>query len=310
MSGEPSIDSGVVLGFGGTNARFGIIDDGDLRSFDTVNTPEQPREFFGWMARQVLHASEDGQAWLVAGFPGPVSADGKLVGPMANVPGLSKNQYSLIEELSAADTAAGRLMEDGFQLIAVNDGELAAQAAASRVGEHHYDKTAALILGTGVGTGVVIRDPNFQNVYRADRSNPLEIGHITLGADPTRTFESFVSGPALERDYGLSAQDLPVDHPAWKRVGETIGQMTTLLGVMNGVGLVVPCGGVGSGGSTKYEPHLRAVMDTYEAYSNGTQKLFMPKIAVVPIDDAQTFELYGGEGVVRDFNTREHTPSS
>jgi len=241
-----STESGVVLGFGGTNARVGICHEGDVEGFTSVATPERPREFFGWMARQILNAADMGNSWLVAGFPGPVSPDGRLAGPMANVPGLANEQYDLAEELDAADPAVGRLLQENFTLVAVNDGELAAQATADRIGKYGFGRTAALIFGTGVGAGIVDRDRSYDNVCRADRSNPTEIGHILRSGNPLDTFENAISGPALMRTYGKDARELPANHPAWKIVGESAGRLSTILGVMNGVELVVPCGGAGS----------------------------------------------------------------
>lgn len=298
-----AIESGVVLGFGGTNARRATAYEGDISEFTSVATPERPREFFGWMARQVLQAADAGNKWMVAGFPGPVSRN--KVGPMANVPGLAHQQYDLIEELAAADSAAGHLLnEEGFTLVADNDGNLAAHAAAARIGKHDYDRVSALILGTGVGAGVVNRAPNYDNVYRVD-PNPYEIGHITFSSDPRDTFENDVSGPALKRRYGEDARELSESHPAWRRVGESVGRLSVLLGVMSKVDLVVPCGGVGAGASEKYEPHLRGMLSTFSEYGNGAQKLFMPEIVPVPSQDAQVFEMFGGEGVMRDYMTRE-----
>lgn len=299
-----SVESGVVLGFGGTNARYGINTDGEVYGFTSIETPERPREFFGWMARQVLSAADKGQGWLVAGFPGPVTPDGRLVGPMANVPGLSKDRYDLMEELAAADPAAGRLMQQNFTLVAVNDGELAAHSAADRIGMYGFDRTAALILGTGVGAGIVDRDHAYSNVVRANRTNPTEIGHVSDSADPRDTFENRVSGPALEKTYDRDARELAADHPAWKKVGETVGRMSCVLGLMNGVELVVPCGGVGGGASDKYEPHMRAMLDAFREYGNGAQKLFLPYVVPVPSAEAQIFELHGGAGIIRDLRTR------
>ncbi len=298
------VEAGIVLGFGGTNARVGNAVEGDISGFTSVSTPDQPGEFFGWMARQVLSAADDGSNWLVGGFPGPVSPDGQLVGPMANVAGLANERYDLVAELAAADPAVRRLLDEDFTLIAVNDGELAAQAAASRVGAHQYDRVAALILGSGVGSGIVDRDSAYANVYRADRRNPLEIGHVVLSADPYDSVENAVSGRALERIYGMDARDLPADHPAWKRVGETAGQLATMLGLMNGVELVVPTGGVGAGASEKYVAHLRRMIEAYGQHCNATQRLLLPAIDLVPSSESQIFEMYGGEGVMRDFSTR------
>ncbi len=300
---EITLDPGVVLGVGGTNARFGIGQDGDISNFHSMETPDNPAEFFKWMSRQALNAADNGLGWLVAGLPGPVSPDGVMIGPMENVPGLATEQYCLTDELVDSDPAFGRLLDDGFVLVAVNDGELAAQAAAARIGEHRFGKTAALILGTGVGAGVTVKDSAYSNVHRADKTNPFEIGHAPLSLDPDDTFENQVSGPALAKEYGVEAQDIPSGHPAWERVSNAVARMAITLGVMNGVELVVPCGGVGSGASEKFFPQLRAQLADYRKVANETQKLFLPQIIPVPSSDAQVFELFGGEGVMRDFKT-------
>lgn len=300
------VDPGMVMGLGGTNARVGLSVEGDVQDFTSVRTPSEPQEFFDWMAKQVLTAADQGNSWVVVGLPGPVSEDGTLVGPMANVPGLSQQQYALKDELLAVDTAVGDLLDDGFNLFAVNDGELAAQAAHSRIGEYAFDRTGALIDGSGVGAGVVDRDPDHQTVARANRSNPLEIGHVLAGPHPMFSYERAISGPALKNAYGQEASTLGSEHPAWLKVGETVGILVTTLGLMSGVELVVPTGGVGAGASNKYGPHLDKMLATYKALGNETQRLFLPEVRYVPLEESQIFELYGGEGVVRDFMTRDH----
>ncbi|HSD55809.1 MAG TPA: hypothetical protein VLA92_01510 [Candidatus Saccharimonadales bacterium] len=110
------------------------------------------------MARQALRAADTGHKWLVAGYPGPVSADGKRVGPLTNVPGFARSESNVSEEMVAAEPAVGRLVDSGFVIVNTNDGSLAAQAAASRMGEHKFSKVAALIDGTGTGAGIVAAD--------------------------------------------------------------------------------------------------------------------------------------------------------
>jgi predicted NBD/HSP70 family sugar kinase len=298
-----AVESGVILGFGGTNARFGASVEGDITGFRSIETPADPGEFFGWMARQALDAAENGNEWMVAGFPGPVSPDGRMVGPMPNIPGLAADRYDIKAALTKKDNAMHRLLEQGFRIVAVNDGELAAQAAADRIGQHKYNKTAALIIGSGVGAGIVNHDPSFVSVHRADRTSPAEIGHLPQGDDPTETPETAISGTAIEARFG-DPREIPANHPIWAKVGGTAGRLATTLSLMHGAELVVVTGGVGGGASSKYGPHLERFMSAYREFGNGPQKLFAPEVVAVPEDDAQVFELYGGVGVMRDFQTR------
>jgi predicted NBD/HSP70 family sugar kinase len=236
---------------------------------------------------------------LVAGFPGPVSSDGLMVGPLNNVSGMRHEQYDLRAQLTAADSAVDGVIEEGFVLLAVNDGTLAAQAAASRIGKHQYGKTGAVIVGTGVGGGVVIRDLGYSTVHRVD-TNPLEIGHMLLSTNPFDSFEGRYSGPGMKRRYGRDPEDLPASHPAWPEEGDAIGRLALTLGLMNEVELVVPTGGVGAGASSKLREHLRRFTDTIVKQGNGPQNLFMPDIQLVPPAEAKKFEMYGAEGVMRD----------
>lgn len=297
------VESGVCLGFGGSNARRAICELGDIRRFSSVETPTQPQEFFGWMAQQALKAADDGHGWLVAGYPGPVSKGGQLVGPLTNVAGMANQRYDLRQELAAAEPATERLFNEGFILLGVNDGNLAAHAAASKIGGNGYNKTGALIIGTGVGSGVVEKDHDYADVHHIDSSNPYEIGHLLLGTDPFDTFERRYSGTALETTYDCDPRDMAADHPAWLQLGFAVGRMATIMGLMNDVDLVVPTGGVGVGASDKYGPHLNRFMNTYRQYGNGPQTMFAPEIAFVHPAMCQEFEMFGAEGVVRDYLT-------
>jgi len=307
---EVLVEQGVVLGFGGSNARRAVSKAGDISKFASVDTPKRPKAFFGWMGRQLLEAADAGAKWVVAGYPGPVSPDGKLIGPFKNIPGLKGARYDLAARLGAVDPAVGRLLASNeFTLVNVNDGNLAAHAATGRIGAFKYSRVASLILGSGVGSGLVIRDPKYSTVYRVDEHIPAEIGHIPLSADPADTFENAVSGTALARianarGFGEDSRSIPKDHHAWRSTGEMVGQMSTILGFMLGADLVVPCGGIGSGAQSEYDPHLQNMLDAFETYGSATQRLLMPNIMPVPREDRQVFELFGGESVMRDIYTR------
>jgi predicted NBD/HSP70 family sugar kinase len=298
---DVAVEAGVCIGLGGTNARVAGCEGGDITGFNSIVTPTEPDQFFGWLARNLLDASHEGSQWLVAGFPGPVSEDGRTVGPMANVAGMNRERYDIRGQLIAADSEVRRVLDQGFVLLAVNDGTLAAQAAASRIGEHKYDKTGALIIGTGVGAGVVEKDPDHDTVHHVDTTNPLEIGHLMLSGDPEDRFEDRYSGPGMKKRYGMDPKDIPAEHPAWAEEGMAVNRLALTLGLMSGVELVVPTGGVGAGASSKLEPHVREFAQDIAAHGNGPQKLFMPDIKLVPPKEAAEFELYGGEGVMRDY---------
>ena len=104
---------------------------------------------------------------------------------------------------------------------------------------------------------MVERDPDYTDVHRPDTKNPLEIGHLMLSGDAADRFEDRYSGPGMENRYGMSPEDIPAGDPAWAEEGTVAGRLALTMGLMNGVELVVPTGGVGAGASHKLEPHIR-----------------------------------------------------
>jgi predicted NBD/HSP70 family sugar kinase len=297
----PEVEPGVCLAFGGTNARIAGCEDGDIYNFNIVPTPKQPKAFYEWMARKLLLASHAGNEWMVAGFPGLVSEDGQFVGPMQNVRGMAKRKFNLIEKLSAADPEVERVISQGFVLRAVNDGTLSAHAAASHISEFEDETIASLIIGTGVGTGVVEKDPNYSNVYRTDNKKPYEIGHVPLKYP--LSYEQLISGPALERLHGYAPKDLILGSRAWREVSEAIVGISVTLGLLEGVNLVVPCGGVGSGAANKYQNVLDLEVKKFLRIANQAQKEKFPEIIPVPQAECDYFEMFGAEGVMREHLT-------
>ena len=77
-------------------------------------------------------------------------------------------------------------------------------------------------VGSGIGGGLIIHGRPVHGLMHP------EIGHIPVRIDPddplTRgicpyhpaCLEGLASGPAIERRWGLSAKELPDDHPAWE----------------------------------------------------------------------------------------------
>jgi hypothetical protein len=301
---EVNIEPGVCLGFGGSNARVGNIVNGDIEGFQKIDTPRQPDQFFSWMARQLLDASHRGSSWMVAGYPGLISLDGQWVGPMANVDGMSTAKFNLREELNNADSEVGRVIDEGFTLLAVNDGTLSAHSAADHYGDNKYGRVAALIVGTGIGTGVVDKDHRFANVYRADTRNAYEIGHIpVLGGNVNDTYETLFSGPAMKRRYDQSPEDLPAGHYVWEEFSGAVFSMVGILGCISTANLVMLTSGVGSGASDKYFSVLSDLLDSVKSKGNAPQKELFPEVIAVPPQECQKAELYGAEGVMREHRT-------
>lgn len=259
------------------------------------------------MARQALDAGDKGYPWMVVGVPGLISADGTEIGQMPNVAGL-QDTYKVRDRLEAADPAAGRLLDQGFHLVPVNDGTLGAHAAAARVGRNEYDRTAVIIVGTGIGAGVVTKDSRYTNVHRHDPSQPTEIGQIPVSANPRVSFEGMFSGPAIRNRYGSRPPDLGRDHPVWRELGTNIGRLAMTLGMMHGVTLVVPTGGVAAGASESYRPHLEWFMEEFAESGNSLQRRLTPEVAFMNPADCQTFEMYGAEGVMTDYLTQPQLP--
>lgn len=307
MSRNTEIGPGVCLGIGGTNARSAWCISEDIAGFESVETPQRANYFFKWMAGRLLQAAHKGAEWAVIGVPGPVEARGTetFIGPFANIPGLrSKRGYLLEQKLAKADSACSNLAEQGFRVVAVNDGDLAAQAAALVVSQGQHDRVADIILGTGVGGAAVYKQPSTPNSY-APIQLPFEIGHIVIGEHPAQTFENTYSGTAIEEVTGLRPEELPPNHPVWRKLGLGVGQMVTIMGTMAGAELVVFSGGVGIGSYENYRGRLQAFMEEYRRDGNDTQKKLAPEIRPAPRDMIQTFEMYGAAGVIRYLASQE-----
>lgn len=327
--------NGVCVGYGATNARFANVADTGIVNFPKEDTPKDPNEFFRQMSGWIVDAHDSGSKWMVAGFPGPVTRDGKIVGPMQNVQGMDETEYAIVEELEKARPGVRKILDKEFKLICVNDGELAAQAVAERVADLdadnekvNKDKVAALIIGTGVGLGIVIKDPRFTNVFRADSEQPLELGHETIDIRPYAThrqrvitWESFLAGPALAQQFG--AKDLVglsnkggkneadrAEYRAYDTLARGIVMMATNLGPRHDVTLVAPTGGVGAGASAKYRKHFDTYLKIWDEGKDNVQAKYTPKIELIDPAEADIFEMYGAVGVMRAHKTESglHLP--
>jgi predicted NBD/HSP70 family sugar kinase len=292
------VGPGFCIALGGTNAREAWCAEGDITHPKSERTPSQPQDLFPWIGRRLLAAAAEGAEWGVVSVPGPVKCvDGTaLVGPLFNVPGLSQRAYDLRHELGAVDPALHDLLDNpDFALHTVNDGDLAAQAVGVHMARPKDTSVGALIVGTGVGLGIVLRRGEGSPVWDVP-SWPLEFGHAPQGIESRRTIEDTISGTAIAQRFG-NPERLPHYHPAWYEVGRSIGFVATTLGVLLDVDLIVPTGGVGAGAASKYRDHLEMYLRESQGMGNVIQVARLPRIDYIPVEEAHFFELFGAAGV-------------
>ena len=153
-------------------------------------------------------------AALGIGCFGPLCLDrsSKRYGYITATPKLSWRDYPI---LSAFQEALH--VPVGFDTD-VNGAALAEAALGAAGG---LDSCLYITVGTGVGGGLIIHGKPVHGLMHP------EIGHIrvcTLPEDPMPEgicpyhgccLEGMASGPAIERRWGVSAKELPDEHPAW-----------------------------------------------------------------------------------------------
>ncbi len=108
------------------------------------------------------------------------------------------------------------------------------------LGEHRWGAAQGLdtflyfTIGTGIGAGVVVNGAPVHGLVHP------ETGHILLRRDPQRDpypgkcpfhgdcFEGLAAGPAMGARWGVPAETLPPDHPAWELEAEYIAQALSM----------------------------------------------------------------------------------
>jgi len=305
----------ACLALGATNAREARIVDRSVETFHIEPTPTKVTEFYGWLARRLLDAADDGVEHAVIGVPGPVvtTPAGIEMGPMTNIGGgnsrLAKNAYNVNRWLRRADPGIDALPED--YLHVVNDGDLAGHAVGARFGTTDgstakHRVLGALINGSGVGLGVVSWDAH-AGLYRRMHL-PLEIGKAPY--DDLSNYEQNISGTALSECWHdvlgesgvewVRGRDLPANHQVWADVGNGMGRLSMMAGTMLGAEVIVPTGGVGIGAREKYQKHLDGFVEGLRELGNDAEQRMVPEIRYVPAGEEQTFELLGASGIVRE----------
>jgi fructokinase len=144
------------------------------------------------------------------------------------------------------------------------------------MGESHWgigkglDSLLYLTIGTGIGGGVLINGKPIHGLVHP------EMGHVRLPHDWKEDaysgycryhgdcFEGLAAGPAIEKRWGIKAENLPIDHPAWELEAGYIA-----LALMNFVCTLSPHRII-LGGGVMHQPHLlQLVRKKLKAYLNG-----------------------------------------
>ncbi|MDL2363029.1 MAG: hypothetical protein QFB86_01445 [Patescibacteria group bacterium] len=315
----PELGDGVAFGVGGTNYRIGHCDiEGNIDKVVIKPTPKTTDEFFSRTALDLLRAADRGSEWGVMGVPGPVKVrtfpDGHVDQNfrVTQIPALSRQEgFDPRTELIKGDRAVEELfrMKD-FNFLVVNDGDLAAQAAAHFFGKpnednEQFDVIADLINGTGTGGALVRRDDRFPgaNLFHPD-PGLWEVGHRPISpAFPSRTIEKTISGPAVEKHIGKPTSEISAKDPIYKEVARGMGSVVLDFALNGGADLVVVSGGFAVHTEPFYSKELKNYLDDF-ANSHNPMSDKLPAVTFVQPEQCDEYELYGARGAMLSFLTR------
>jgi fructokinase len=199
---------------GGTKFICGVGAGPDNLRLTRIPTTSPPATIAAAVAFLRNEAGADLAAVGIASF-GPVDLDpaSPHYGSITSTP---KPGWQFTDLAGAVRTALG--VPIGFD----TDVNAAALAESHWGAARHVSSCLYLTVGTGIGGGAIINGHALHGI-----SHP-EMGHIRLprdrAADPYAGYcpfhgdclEGLASGPALEARWGMPAELLPADHPAWQ----------------------------------------------------------------------------------------------
>lgn len=180
--------STLLFDIGGTAMRMAVGEDLSVERMRRIPTPEDPADA---ITALVAFAEEIEGITSVSGGIAGIVEDG-TVRAAPHLPSWDGFPF-------------GGVLEDALSVpVRIrNDAELAAIGEALVGAGKGYGLVAYVGIGTGVGGAYVVNGEAVRHVHG------FEPGHQILDIDTGATFESLVSGHALEKRFGMPAKDVP-----------------------------------------------------------------------------------------------------
>ena len=201
-----------ALEAGGTKMVMAIMDDsGNILKKETILT-KKPAETMPVM----IDFFRDNKADVLGiGSFGPLdlNPDSPNFGSITMTPKLAWRGFPLLQEFREALSIPTAIDTD------VNAAALAESVLGAAKGK---SSCMYVTVGTGIGGGLIVNSRPVHGFMHP------EIGHILIipeSDDPTpdgfcpyhrHCLEGLASGPAIQKRWGITAKELPPDHPAWK----------------------------------------------------------------------------------------------
>lgn len=181
----------IVFDIGGTNIRVAPLLNGVLGEIQKIPTPQKSEEGVAELAKIAKACAENGTVEAAAGgFPGALAG-----GTILEAPNLKQWEgFSIQQKLSDAL---------GAPVTVANDADLAALGEAVYGAGKGARVVAYIGIGTGLGGGRIVDGNIDTGAYG------LEPGHQIIDAAEFKDLESFVSGRAFEKKYGVHPKDAP-----------------------------------------------------------------------------------------------------
>lgn len=240
-----------------------------------TTTPNQTlAQTIAFFQSQRRHGFEFDKLGLACFGPLDLNSDSDKYGSITTTPKLGWRNTPILNHLS------NELLCDVFIDTDVNAAALAEQSwGAGR----KCSNLVYVTIGTGVGAGVAINGEAVHGLIHP------EIGHMLVGAQSDikgvcpfhqNCVEGLVSGTAIKKIWGKSAEELEDNHPAWQFTAEIIGRFCHNLLMTFSPQVVVLGGGV------MQKPGLLSKVIDYTQHSLGNYLTFPNNIQIEDIIQA------------------------